>query len=139
VIIEPVDQIYSPLLIQQIRDKHLFFETAAHFTLNHPYWKDNPDRFLTEFKVDNRLLNEFISLATQKGLLITVEELKQHRQYIEVSLKAEVARNLWGNDKYHRILLEEDNQYQSSLKLFPEAKQLLVQLEKATPTTDSAR
>ena len=139
VIIEPVDQIYSPLLIQQIRDKHLFFETAAHFTLNHPYWKDNPDRFLTEFKVDNRLLNEFISLAAQKGLLITVEELKQHRQYIEVSLKAEVARNLWGNDKYHRILLEEDNQYQSSLKLFPEAKQLLVQLEKATPTTDSAR
>jgi carboxyl-terminal processing protease len=139
VVIEPVDQIYSPLLIQQIREKHLFFETAAHYTQNHQYWKDDLDRFLTDFKVDDRLLGEFTALAAQKGLGITAEEIKQHRQYIAVSLKAEIARNLWGNDKYHRVLLEEDNQYQGSLKLFPDARQLMVQLEKSKSTTDSAR
>ncbi len=139
VIIEPSSQIYSPLLIQQIREKHLFFETAAHYAQNHQYWKDDLDRFLTEFKMDNRLLDEFLSLATQKGMVITAEELKQHRQYIAISLKAEIARSLWGSDKYHRVLLEEDNQYQTSLRLFPEAKQLMVQLEKSTSTTDSAR
>ena len=139
IIIQPVDQAYSPELIQKIREKRLIFETASRYAQAHQNLKNDQEHFISDFKVDSVLWSEFIKLAAQKGIVIGSREVQLNRSLLEISLKAEVARSLWGNDKYHRILLVEDHQYQVSIKLFPEARKLMTRLENSAPQSNSAR
>jgi len=138
IIIQPVDQAYSPELIQKIREKRLIFETASRYAQAHQNLKNDQEHFISDFKVDSVLWSEFIKLAAQKGIVIGSREVQLNRSLLEISLKAEVARSLWGNDKYHRILLVEDHQYQVSIKLFPEARKLMTRLENSAPQSNSA-
>ena len=137
--IEPATQTYSSALIQQIKDKHLFFEVGSRFAETHPELKSDPAGFLTGFKVDNQLLVNFTTAASKKGIEINSAELEQYYHIFTISLKAEIARGLWGDEKYHRVLLEDDNQYRSALHLFSEAEQLLIRIENSVSTKDSAR
>jgi carboxyl-terminal processing protease len=136
-IIKPSDHVYSPELIQKIREKRLIFEAASRYAQNHQELKNDLNHFLSNFKVDHKLWNDFILLAVQKGIVISSREAQINRSLLELSLKAEVARSLWGNDKYHRVLLEEDNQYQTSLILFSQAGKLMSRLENSATQLDA--
>ena len=45
-------------------------------------------------------------------------EFKQNANYYRARLKAEIARSLWGTEKYYQVLLIYDNQYLEARKLF---------------------
>ena len=40
-------------------------------------------------------------------------------------LKAEIARSIWGNEKYYQVLLLYDNQYNKAMNLFSRLQELL--------------
>lgn len=39
-------------------------------------------------------------------------------------VKAQIARNVWGNEGWYRVVMTSDNQFQKAITLFPEAKQI---------------
>lgn len=80
--------------------------------------------FDKEFKVSDKMLDELYSRAEKAGIKITREEFDKNSKYVAMLLKAQIARNIWGNDGWYRVVLGLDNQFQKALTLFPEAKRI---------------
>jgi carboxyl-terminal processing protease len=49
------------------------------------------------------------------------EEFKTDTGFIKAYIKAQIARNIWGNEGSYPVILNEDRQFQKALSLFPEA------------------
>ena len=90
----------------------------------------NPDIF------DQDAVLAIYEFARGKDISIRSADLKSNRRYIKNRLKAEIARSLWGNDKYYIVLLEIDNQYLEALKLFPEAEKISLSFQQNMAVND---
>ena len=64
--------------------------------------------------------------AKAENINFSDREFDIDSEYLKSRLKAEIARQLWGMDKFYRMILENDNQFKKLLKYFPEADKLLV-------------
>ncbi len=80
--------------------------------------------FNKEFKVSEDMLNELYSHAEKAGIKISREEYEKNTKYVSMLLKAWIARNIWGNDGWYRVVLSLDNQFQKAITLFPEAEKI---------------
>ena len=80
--------------------------------------------FEKDFKVSNGMLDELYDHAVKAGIKITREDYDKNTKYVAMLLKAWIARNIWGNDGWYRVVLTLDNQFQKALTLFPEAKRI---------------
>jgi len=116
----------SPSLTQKFFQKRMFFEIASRYANNHSYLKNSFQSFLESFQVSQDLLNELKTLAINKDVDFSEIEFKQNHAYYRARLKAEVARSLWGTERYYQVLLIYDNQYLEARKLFQEMEDLLV-------------
>jgi carboxyl-terminal processing protease len=123
-------------LIQKIFQKRIFFELASKFAQRHPKLKESFENFLQRFEVDEELLQEFYQVAQEKDIVITQFDLNLNEKYIKNRLKAEIARSLWGNDKFYIILLENDSQYQQAVHLFPDAEKIRLRFGKNMAIND---
>jgi CRISPR/Cas system CSM-associated protein Csm2 small subunit len=110
--------------MQKIFEKRLFFETAAKFA-NRNHHDFTFTQFLKEFEVPASLVRDFRKQVHDRGIEITEDEMVQNMEYIRHRLKAEIARSIWGIDKFYRILLEKDNQFLSARQLFPLAGKII--------------
>jgi len=70
------------------------------------------------------MLDNLYQRAVKAGVKISREEYDKNINYVSMLLKAQIARNLWGNDGWYRVVLTMDNQFQKALTLFPEAKRI---------------
>ncbi len=80
--------------------------------------------FNKKFRVTGSMLDEIYQHAKKAGIKITREEFDKNVKYISMLLKAQIARNIWGNDGWYRVVLNLDNQFQKALTLFPEADRI---------------
>jgi carboxyl-terminal processing protease len=91
--------------------------------IRHTYESSLP-KFRSDFSISDDILKEFTSLAEKKGVPMNDEQYKKDLTYLRARLKAQIARNIWGNDGWFPVILGEDNQFQKAMTLFPEAKKL---------------
>lgn len=70
------------------------------------------DAFARKYTVPSALLDEFQRFAAGKGITPRPGEAARSAAQITMRIKAGIARNVWGDDGYYRILLEEDRAYQ---------------------------
>ena len=78
-----------------------------------------------------------INSTFAERIVVMAEKQAAHRQEQEKTgliaeiecdksrIKAEIARNIWGNDKYYQVLLLYDNQYNKAMSLFYYLEELL--------------
>jgi len=123
---ELITGIESPALILKISQKRIFFELAAKYAQKHHHLENSFSSFLNDYQVNEDLIQEFFQTVLEKEIAITPYDLEKNKKYIKNRLKAEIARSLWGNDKYYIVLLKNDNQYQAAMKLFPYAEKIRV-------------
>ncbi len=84
------------------------------------------ERFLERFKVNDQIMNDFIAFAKDKGLEIPpLYQYKNSLDFMKLRLKAGIARNLYNDDIYYRILNEEDPAIQKALET--DIREILVQ------------
>ncbi len=114
----------SPRLTQKLFEKRLFFEVAAKFSLLNKKIKKNKQSFFNSFSISEFWFNKLRTTAEEENIIFAEHEWKKDREFIENRLKAEIARNLWSQKEYWRVILEYDNQFASALNLFPEARAL---------------
>ncbi len=124
-IIEYQSRLRNAEILQQLVSARVFFDVAARFASSHQGMKDDFERYVTTFRVSRAMINEILRVASKKGVDLTMEDLEENRVYFETRLKAEIARSLWDTSKYYQVMLELDNQFQTALKLFPEANRIL--------------
>lgn len=122
--IEFVSNIESPGLMLKISQKRIFFELAAKYAQSHHFLKESFISFLQNYQVQENLVQEFYHMVLEKDIAMTAFDLGKNKKYIKNRLKSEIARSLWGNDKFYIVRLENDNQYQEAKKLFPYAEKI---------------
>jgi len=72
--------------------------------------------FADRFNVSDALLAELDRFASTQKIPVRTGEAARSRGQIATRLKAGIARNVWGDDGYYRILLEKDPAYQRAAK-----------------------
>jgi carboxyl-terminal processing protease len=113
----------------QLRSKQVFLQAADRILdregskLRESYGKD-AERFVTEFHISAPMLEEVRDIAVARGIPLNKEQFEQDERYIKAYTKAYIARSIWGNEGYARVMLKEDNQFAKALTLLPEAEKI---------------
>ena len=71
--------------------------------------------FIEGFKVSDEILEQFISFAESNDVPRNNEELKTSKNVIKDRLKAYIARNIWKNDAFYSVLLEDDKVFHATM------------------------
>ncbi len=87
-------------------------------------YEKNFEKFRSEFSVSNDAVKEFMEFARKKGITQTADEFEKDKAYIRTRVKADVARDLFGNEGWYPVMRAEDVQVQKALTLFPEAEKI---------------
>lgn len=74
----------------------------------------NSAAFGEGFTVTDPLIKELERYASKEGVAERPEELARSRRAIAERLKAGIARNIWGNSGYYRLLLDDDRIFQKA-------------------------
>lgn len=82
------------------------------------------EKFAEKFSVSDGMLNDLYEIARKDGIKVDRAEYQKADKYIASLLKAQIARNIWGNDGWYRVMLSIDTQFQKAMTLFPEAERI---------------
>ena len=115
----------SALLIQLI-SKRVFSEyNTLYMDRNGKRYRKEYDKnlkkFISDVSISDDVVNEFMELGKKKGIAQNDEQFRKDKEFIRTRLKADIARDLYGNDGWYPIMHSHDNQFQKALTLFPEA------------------
>ncbi len=114
----------SDTITRQFLQKRIFFELASELVPKNPDWTKDFKTFKQTFYTSEKILNQLKTLARAKEIKFKDIDLSGDETYLNNRIKAEIARNIWGMNRYYEILLEYDNQFQESLKYFDKAVEL---------------
>lgn len=85
---------------------------------------NNIDGFVNQFKIPDSEVSRFTSYAIEHKVVFIKKDFDKDKDFIRAQLKAYIARNIWKNDGWYRILLGIDTQFLKAIKEFSEAKKL---------------
>ncbi len=113
----------------QLRGKQVFLQAAERIldregaALRSTYEKD-VERFVKEFEITEARLGEIQEIAAARGVTLNKAQFDEDSRFIKAYTKAFIARSIWGNEGYARVMLEEDTQFAKALILVPEAEKI---------------
>mgnify|MGYP000170984772 CR=1 FL=1 len=120
----------TTLLTRLLQTKGVFLEYALLYI--EPRRKDleqkyleNIDLFLKEFKVDDKMLNEFVALAKSKNIW-NEAMFEKDANYIRNFIKAAIAHLFWENQGFYQVLYHLDNVINKAIELMPVAEKMIV-------------
>jgi carboxyl-terminal processing protease len=81
-------------------------------------------QFAAEFQVTDEMLKALVEIASAKNVEFKKDDYEKDLRYVKAFVKAYIARNLWGNEGYARVMLMEDAQFAKAIAGFDEAERL---------------
>jgi len=102
----------------------VFFEYGSAYASKHRELAGDFAAFRDQFQVDEQMMSELLKLARSKGIEINDAHLKQDLAFINLRIKSQVARNLWGAREYYQIEVRGDPQISEAAKLFTQAAKI---------------
>lgn len=73
--------------------------------------------FLKGFRVDDDMMNELVTVGLAYGVEKDPRGMAVSRMPIQVRLMAHIARSVFGEEAYYRVLLEDDNMFEEALSV----------------------
>lgn len=112
----------------QLRRLNLFYVFTERYMANNKssvesQYKDLND-FRDRFVVDETMLSDLTSLASEKGVTMNEEQYNRDLNFIKASIKSLIARDLWGNNGSQAVFVINDEQFQKAVSLFDDAIKL---------------
>lgn len=113
----------------QLRIKRIFYEFVNNNLRNgedvrNSYGKDFK-AFSSDYKVSDKMLNDFRKLAESKEIEWNDEQFKIDRDFIEAEIKGTLASIVWGSKERSQLFYSTiDRQVKKALTLFPEAEKI---------------
>ena len=77
-----------------------------------------------DFGNDPELMESFREFLAEKEFEYTEEEFDEGADFIDIMLRSEIARKVWGDDAAYRIRIEGDSQLQKTVELVRQATTL---------------
>ncbi len=121
IIIESEDLVQNPSAMYPFIQQGVFVNMASWYVNKYGTDKQDFTAFLSTFQYTDQLQERLFREALEKEVAVTPEDMEKDERFLANRLKAEIARSAWGLSKYWEVILEEDNQFQRAVTLFPEA------------------
>lgn len=116
------------MLSREIRMKRLFFTYTDAFLNEHKDFKakyeNNFKAYLHDFKITDAMMKDFRKMAEKEGIKWDADQAKKDRDFLEISIKATMARTLWDRNKSMQIFSGLDRQMMDATKYFPDAMKI---------------
>lgn len=113
------------MLSREIRMKRIFFTyTDAFLSENKDFkakYENNFKAYLHDFKITDAMMKDFRKMAEKEGIKWDADQAKKDRDFLEISIKATMARTLWDRNKSMQIFSGLDRQMMDATKYFPDA------------------
>lgn len=106
----------------KLLEKRLIFQFANAYQLNPKFMKKGLGEYQTFFVVSENLMNVFRKFCEEKMDETNAEDFEKDNQFLQLRIKAEIARKVWGDDGFYFVSLHSDNQYLTALRNFGKAK-----------------
>lgn len=82
--------------------------------------------FNRRFRVSNQMIEELVKLGESEGIARDGEGLKTSREVLKIRMKAHMAKNMFGDEAYYRMLLEDDNMFEEALQVARQYREYVV-------------
>ena len=115
----------SPEMIRDFYRERVFFETATRLVQKNEQWKTDFNRFFRKTRPTRSWMKELYQTAKERGVQFKEQDFWQDRRFLQNRLKAEMARIIWGTEKFYQVLLQIDNQFRTAIDLFPQVSIIL--------------
>ena len=79
-------------------------------------YADDLNKFISNFTMKSEL-EKFTKFAVKNNVKLIKSDYVKDKKFIMLRLKAYVARDLWGNKGWYSVILNEDNQFQTAVRL----------------------
>lgn len=113
----------------QLRRLNLFYEYVENYlSANRKSIENNYKNYLEfrdKFTVDESMLNNLKDLARKKKVEFDAFAFNRDIDFIKISIKSQIARDIWGNEGNYAVFVSNDDQVQKALSLFLEAIKLM--------------
>jgi carboxyl-terminal processing protease len=86
--------------------------------------KGDADYFVKNFKITDAMFDDVLKRAKDKKVDVNAKEFAIDRPWVAVLLRSWIGRQVYGNDVYYRIILEDDHQFQKAYNELDEATRL---------------
>ena len=96
----------------------VFFSKNWIFDFCFDYADGHRDNFTKEQLLKRYIYTDFVSFVSNKNSDFEFDLSANEKSYLIKQLKANIGRNLWGNEIFYSILLEEDEFVKSAIKEF---------------------
>jgi carboxyl-terminal processing protease len=67
------------------------------------------ESFNKQFSISSTMLNEFVTYAEKNGVKKDEHGIKVSEDYIKLQIKAIIARNIWNDEGYYPVILQDDD------------------------------
>lgn len=106
----------------QVRSKGLTYSFAFKYTDDH---RQELEKFqsinnLTEYLDRKNLFSDFLKYTSEEGIIPKPSEIGRSKKLVDTELKAYVARNLFDNEGFYRVISRIDEPLKKALELKPE-------------------
>ena len=111
--------------------RKLFYNNVIReYTLK--YYENNHSRlekmdyedFYNNFRVNDKMLQELVSLAAKSGVDFNKNQFEISKELIKTRVKAQIARSVWQNEGFYPVINQTNEIFLQGIKLFEEARQL---------------
>lgn len=117
-----------PNFIYDFQVKRIFLEYVdSHYSQSQEKLKSDYgtlEQFDENFQVGGKILDDIYSQAVKAGIKVTRDEYDANEKIVAMLIKAQIGRNVWGNDGWYRVVLDYDTQFEKAVTLFPEASEI---------------
>jgi len=107
-------------------DTRPVFVYSSTFIEENPKWKKNKEKFINKFEISDKEFKKFIDVVREQEIEIEDEEVEKDKNYLQLRVKAAMARELWGYDESYKVLRLGDDYMKKVIPYFGEAKKILV-------------
>ena len=116
---------YTPYMLE-LFNKNIIRE----YTLN--YYSTNKktlsamtfEHYRSHFVISDQMMKDLIDLATRSGIKYNEADFQRSKAYLTVSMKAYIARGVWGNEGFYPIINETDEIYLRAMRSFDQAEKI---------------
>jgi carboxyl-terminal processing protease len=82
------------------------------------------DHFVKNFHITDAMFNQILQMAKDKKVDVDMSQFSIDKPWLAIVLRADIGRQIFGNEVRYRILLEDDRQYQKAYSVLDEASHL---------------
>lgn len=110
-------------IVNELGAERAFFDFATQYTANHQLTKGGDFvEFLNTFDIGPTGASEFKAFLDRKEIEYNSDSLSVHSDKVNRAIKAEVARNLWGESERYHVLIEADPELQEAMTYLLQAQ-----------------